>query len=93
MRAERFLNMEQIVDTLEIKEKLKKYVLDTAFTDLEKIEDNTLLFEEGILDSMGLISLITFLEETFNIKISDTDLELENFKSIEAMTGFVESRS
>ena len=85
--------MEQIVDTLEIKEKLKKYVLDTAFTDLEKIEDNTLLFEEGILDSMGLISLITFLEETFNIKISDTDLELENFKSIEAMTGFVESRS
>ena len=85
--------MEQIVDTLEIKEKLKKYVQDTAFTDLDKIEDNTLLFEEGILDSMGLISLITFLEETFNIKINDTDLELENFKSIEAMTGFVESRS
>jgi len=85
--------MEQIVDTLEIKEKLKKYVQDTAFTELDKIEDNTLLFEEGILDSMGLISLITFLEETFNIKINDTDLELENFKSIEAMTGFVESRS
>ena len=85
--------MEQIVDTVEIKEKLNKYVQDTAFTDLDKIEDNTLLFEEGILDSMGLISLITFLEETFNIKINDTDLELENFKSIEAMTGFVESRS
>ena len=85
--------MEQIVDILEIKEKLNKYVQDTAFTDLDKIEDNTLLFEEGILDSMGLISLITFLEETFNIKINDTDLELENFKSIEAMTGFVESRS
>ncbi|MCD6597776.1 MAG: acyl carrier protein [Bacteroidales bacterium] len=85
--------MEQIEDILEIKDKLNKYVQDTAFTDFDKIEDNTLLFEEGILDSMGLISLITFLEETFNIKISDTDLELENFKSIDAMAGFVESRS
>lgn len=84
--------MEQMVDAEEIKLKIKSYVQDTAFTNPDKIEDNTLIFKEGILDSMGLITLITFLEESFNFQIKETDLEEENFESIEAMAGFVKSR-
>ncbi len=84
--------MEQMVGTEEIKPKIKSYVQEAAFTNPDKIEETTLIFKEGILDSMGLITLITYLEETFNFQIKETDLEEENFESIQAMANFVMSR-
>ena len=76
----------------EIKERIHKYIADTTFADVSIIKEETLLFEEGIFDSMGLISLITFLEDQFNIKTEDTDLIVENFESISAISNFVTSR-
>ncbi len=76
----------------QIKEKIHKYIADTTFADVSIIKDDTLLFDEGIFDSMGLISLITFLEDEFNIKTEDTDLVVENFESITAINKFVSSR-
>ena len=72
--------------------KLKEYVLNATFSDLKEIKDDLLIFKEGILDSMGLVSLISFLEEEFSIKISDADMIEENFESINALTDFVENR-
>ena len=76
----------------QIKEKIHKYIADTTFADVSIIKDDTLLFDEGIFDSMGLISVITFLEDEFNIKTEDTDLVVENFESISAINNFVSSR-
>lgn len=76
----------------QIKDRIHKYIADTTFADLNIIQEETLLFDEGIFDSMGLISLITFLEDEFNIKTEDTDLVVENFESISAITNFVSSR-
>jgi acyl carrier protein len=84
--------MEQMVDTEEIKSKIRSYVQESAFTNPDKIYDTTLIFKEGILDSMGLITLITYLEETFHFQIKETDLEEENFESIQAMANFVVNR-
>ena len=76
----------------QIKDRIHKYIADTTFADVSIIKEETLLFDEGIFDSMGLISLITFLEDEFNIKTEDTDLVVENFESISAITNFVSSR-
>ncbi len=75
-----------------IASKLKNYVLKETFSGLKEIDDYLLIFNEGILDSMGLVGLITFLEEEFSIKISDADMIEENFESINALTDFVENR-
>ncbi len=72
-----------------IAQKLKVYVINATFSDLKEIKDDLLIFKEGILDSMGLVSLISFLEEEFNIKVSDKDLVEENFESINAITEFI----
>jgi acyl carrier protein len=61
--------------------------------DSDKIKDNTLVFKEGFLDSMGFIVLITFLEEEFKIKTCDSDLIEENFESINSITDFVIRKS
>jgi len=72
-----------------IQEKVKQYILQASHADGNKIKNESLLFKEGFFDSMGFILLITFLEEEFKIKTSDSDLLEENFESINAIRDFV----
>ncbi|MGJ8550507.1 acyl carrier protein [Winogradskyella wichelsiae] len=76
----------------DIKTKIKNYIIESTFDDVEKIKDDTLIFEEGILDSMGLLFLIEFLQEEFNLTTTDEELVVENFQSINSMITFVESK-
>jgi acyl carrier protein len=80
-------------DINSIKEKVKNYILQVTSVEKNKIQDNSLIFKEGYFDSMGFVLLITFLEETFNIKTVDSDLLEENFESINAITDFVIRKS
>lgn len=50
------------------------------------------LLEQGIVDSLGLMKLIVYMEETFRIKISDEDIIPENFKSLNSMANLIEKR-
>jgi acyl carrier protein len=75
-----------------MKDKLRNFIAETTFTEPEKIKDETMIFDEGIFDSMGLLGLINFLEEEFGIQTDDTELQEENFGSIERMAAFIERK-
>jgi len=75
-----------------MKEQIREFVCKTTFSDPQKIDDDTLLFDEGIFDSMGLLNLISFLEENFGIKVDDSELDAANFGSIEAITSFLQRK-
>ncbi|MGA4645478.1 acyl carrier protein [Limisphaera sp. 4302-co] len=46
----------------------------------------------GLIDSLGLLRLIQFLEETYEIHVGDGDVGEENFGTLERLTAFVEKR-
>ena len=71
---------------------VKEYVLANTFSDSKKIDGNTFLFKEGFFDSMGFVSLISFIEEKYQIQINDNDLIEENFESINAIAQFISSK-
>jgi acyl carrier protein len=54
--------------------------------------DEASLLESGIIDSLGILDLVTFLEENLGIQVSDEDLNPENFDSIGALTRFVDGK-
>ena len=56
------------------------------------LADDTSLLETGILDSLGLLKLVVFLEERFGIAMGDTDLLPENFASVTAICAYVRAR-
>ena len=73
----------------EIIEKVKSYIIKSSFSQKEDIQDDTLIFENSILDSMGFLFLIDFLKENFAVEIEDADLVDDNFKSINNITDFL----
>lgn len=54
-------------------------------------QDN--LLESGILDSLGILDLVAFVEQNFEIVLTDEELIPENFQSIERLTVFIQSKS
>jgi len=78
-----------MVETLEIKGSIKEFISETAFVPIETIKDGTLIFDEGIFDSMGFLSLINFIEDEFQIKAEDSELLEENFESVNAIEKFI----
>jgi acyl carrier protein len=78
--------------TAEIKEKIRQYIIETTYAAPDQVKDESLIFVEGIFDSMGFVLLINFIEETFAIKAKDSELLEDNFESINAMANFVASK-
>jgi len=56
------------------------------------INDDLPLLESGIIDSLGVLDVVAFLEQSFTIKISDEELTPDNFASIKCMAAFVEKK-
>jgi acyl carrier protein len=77
---------------LEIKDRIRQFIVDTTFAPKDLVKNETLIFVEGIFDSMGFVSLINFIEESFSIKAKDSELLEDNFESINAIARFIESK-
>jgi len=77
---------------MKLNEKIKNYIIEASLEDAEKIKEDTLIFDTGLLDSMGLLFLIEFLKEEFNVDVDDEELNPENFESINSIVDFVEGK-
>jgi acyl carrier protein len=53
-------------------------------------DDQVSFLEQGILDSMGVMELVHFVEEAFGVKVADDDLTPDNFDSVERLAQYVE---
>ena len=56
------------------------------------ITDDSPLLESGVIDSLGMLDVVAFLEESFNIKVLDEELVPENFADINRMAAFAERK-
>ncbi|MBI9115252.1 acyl carrier protein [Sanguibacter suaedae] len=78
--------------TLTTSDLVRDYVIDEFLpgADPEQVTPQTDLLNSGIIDSLGLLKLIAWLETRFEIGIDDTDLDPENFRNLNTITAFVE---
>ncbi|MDD2310074.1 MAG: acyl carrier protein [Desulfuromonadaceae bacterium] len=77
---------------MSILKNLENYLLTEIAAGLGKktLQPDEDLLELGIIDSLGLMKLISFMEETFAIKILDEDVIPDNFQSLNSMVKLVE---
>jgi acyl carrier protein len=60
---------------------------------IDTIGDDENLFASGLINSLFAVQLTTFIERKFGIEIGMDDLDIENFKSIDATAAFVARKS
>lgn len=73
----------------QIQERVKQFIVDTSYISEDQVNIDTLIFAQGIMDSMGFISIIDFIEENFSITAADNELLESNFESINAISEFI----
>ena len=72
---------------------ITKYIQENLLSGKGEIElsPEDDLLGSGLLDSMGVMRLVGFVEETFNLKVPPEDIVIENFMDVKAITRYVES--
>jgi len=78
-----------MIDIIEIEKKLVDYINKNTVANNKNINKDTLIFRDGIFDSMGFVLLIDFLEENFNVSTDDEDMIEENFESVNAIAQYI----
>jgi acyl carrier protein len=53
------------------------------------LRDDARLLDDGIVDSMGAVELVAFLQDRFDIVVPDDEITEDNFGTIAAIAGFV----
>ena len=72
------------------KSKIRAFIIENfLFGNDDGLKDETSFLEEGIIDSTGVLELVTFLEEDFDITIDDEELIPENLDSINNVTEYL----
>jgi acyl carrier protein len=51
--------------------------------------DDGSLLDSGLIDSLGILDIVAFLEENFGIQVGESDLRPDNFDSVGAIARFV----
>ncbi len=75
---------------LKIKSQIREFIINNfMFGSSGGIRDDTSFLGEGIIDSTGVLELVTFIEETFELKVEDEELIPENLDSVENLVGFL----
>ena len=61
----------------------------TSAVSIPNLDDEADLFESGIVNSLFAVQLMTFIEKKFAIEVGMDDLDMANFKSVQATAAFV----
>ena len=74
-----------------IRDEIKKFIVQ-QFPLAKGMSGTDGLLGNGILDSLGILEVVGFLEQRFQITIADDDLVPAHFQSIDTITAFVKQR-
>jgi acyl carrier protein len=75
-----------------ISERIREF-LAQQFPATRNINNEGPLLKSGLIDSLGILEVVTFLEKEFGITVSDEELLPENFASVRSLSKFVQQKN
>ena len=76
----------------ELERDVRGFITDNFILDGDDLAGDASLTQQGVLDSMGVLELIMFVEERFGVKIPDEDTLPENLDSVDRIVRYVQGR-
>lgn len=77
-----------------MKDALREYITQELIDGrvYSNLSDDDDLLTSGLVDSLGIMSLVAFIDERFGISVPPEDVTLESFSTIATMANYLESR-
>lgn len=76
-----------------IEQSLREFLRDTLFlADADGLSDDDSFLDKGIVDSMGILHLVSFVQETYGIPVADDELVTANWDSVRRISNYVRSK-
>ena len=75
----------------EINEKIRQFVINNFLLGVTTavLNDDDSFLEKGIVDSTGILELVSFVEKTFTFRVEDEELIPDNLDSVNKLTAFI----
>ena len=73
-----------------LKDYIREELMNGTNSELDESEN---LLAAGIIDSLGILRLVSFVEEKFGIEVPDEDVTIDNFQSVKSMSDYVAAQS
>lgn len=75
---------------METKERIRSFITANFYVpDPTALADDASLLDQGIIDSTGVLEIIGFLEDAFDITVEDAEMVPDNLDSIDRIVGFI----
>jgi len=73
---------------------IRKFILTNFLFDANEneLQNDASFLEQGIIDSTGVLEMVEWLEENFDIKVEDEELVPENLDSVLLLAAFIEKK-
>ena len=73
---------------------LKQFITEELDSDLDgnELKEDQSLLVSGIIDSLGIMKLLVFIEEKFQLKVSDEELIPENFETLSTIAKLISQK-
>jgi len=76
----------------EIERDIREFIADNFILDADSLASDASLTQSGVLDSMGVLELIMFIEQRFGLTVPDDQALPENLDSVERIARYVRDR-
>jgi acyl carrier protein len=76
----------------DFKTRLKEFIMTEVNPDrnLEGLDDDEPLLDSAIIDSLGILKIMAFMDEEFGIDLSDEEIQRDNFKNVTSICSLAE---
>jgi acyl carrier protein len=80
---------------MQVKSEIRQFIVENFLygQDDNALSDDVSFMESGIIDSTGVLELVSFVQDKYKIKVSDDELIPTNFDSLKQLAGFIEKKA
>ena len=79
---------------MDVRTKIRDFIIDNFMMgrNIKELGPSDSLLEMGIIDSTGILELVSFIEENYQIRVEDEELVPENLDSIDHLVNFIQKK-
>lgn len=75
-----------------MREQIKKFITENFLFSGKPLKDEEPLFDSGIIDSLGFIQLLAFIEKAFNVHLDMSEITMEKFSTVKDIEETIKSK-